>query len=45
VTGIVRLLSNDFLKPVAIAIVVASPIGWYAMQRWLNDFVYRIDIE
>ncbi|WP_428657556.1 ABC transporter permease [Runella sp.] len=45
VTGIVRLLSNDFLKPVLVAIVVASPIGWYAMQRWLNDFAYRIDIE
>ena len=45
VTGIVRLLSNDFLKPVLIAIMVASPIGWYAMQHWLNDFAYRINIE
>lgn len=44
VTGIVRLLSNDFLKPVLIAIVVASSIGWYAMQHWLNDFAYRSNI-
>ncbi len=45
VGGIVGLLSHDFIKPVLIAIVVASPIGWYAMQRWLEDFAYRIDIE
>lgn len=45
VGGIVGLLSHDFIKPVLAGIVVASPIGWYAMQRWLEDFAYRIDIE
>ncbi|WP_420149533.1 ABC transporter permease [Spirosoma sp.] len=44
VFSIVSLLSKDFLKLVVIAIVVASPIGWYVMNRWLTDFVYRIDI-
>ncbi len=37
-------LSLDFLKLVAIAIIVALPISWYAMNRWLDDFSYRIDV-
>ena len=45
VTSIVTLLSKDFLKLVLIAIVIASPIAWYAMNRWLQDFAYKIDIE
>lgn len=44
VSGIVVLLSGDFLKLVLIAIVVASPIAWYAMHHWLQGFAYRIDI-
>ena len=43
--GIVGLLSKDFLKLVAIAIVLASPIAYYFMQKWLSDFAYRIDIQ
>ena len=38
------LLSQDFLKLVLVAIVIASPLAWYAMDRWLQDFTYRIDI-
>ena len=45
VTSIVALLSQDFLKLVLIAIVIASPIAWYAMNRWLQDFAYKITIE
>ncbi|MBN8823309.1 MULTISPECIES: ABC transporter permease [unclassified Spirosoma] len=45
VPSIVGLLSKDFLKLVAIAIVLASPVAWYAMNRWLADFAYKIDIE
>jgi putative ABC transport system permease protein len=45
VTSIVALLSKDFLKLVVIAIVIASPLAWYAMSRWLQDFAYKIDIE
>ncbi|WP_373511430.1 FtsX-like permease family protein, partial [Persicitalea sp.] len=44
VTSIVALLSKDFLKLVAISIVIASPIAWYAMHFWLQDFAYKIDI-
>ncbi|GAB4047292.1 ABC transporter permease [Spirosoma litoris] len=45
VFSIVGLLSKDFLKLVVAAIVIASPIAWYAMDKWLSDFAYKIDIE
>ncbi|GAB3557536.1 ABC transporter permease [Spirosoma fluminis] len=45
VSSLIGLLSADFLKPVLIAIVIASPIAWYAMSRWLQDFAYRINME
>ena len=41
VTGIVALLSKDFLKLVGIAAVIALPFAWWAMNRWLQDFAYR----
>lgn len=41
VAGIVRLLSVDFLKLVGIAFLVASPVAWFGMHRWLQDFAYR----
>ena len=44
VFGIVGLLSKDFLKLVVVALVVASPLAWYLMNSWLNNFTYRIDI-
>jgi len=45
VTGIVTLLSKDFLKLVAIAIIIATPIAWYVMHNWLQDFAYRITLS
>ncbi|RYC68903.1 ABC transporter permease [Spirosoma sordidisoli] len=45
VASIVALLSKDFLKLVVIAIVIASPLAWYALHRWLQNFAYKIDIE
>ncbi|NBB19896.1 FtsX-like permease family protein [Runella sp. CRIBMP] len=45
VLSITTLLSKDFIKLVLIAIVIASPIAWYAVDRWLQNFAYRIDIE
>ncbi|MGA0560341.1 FtsX-like permease family protein [Larkinella sp. VNQ87] len=45
VTGIIALLSRDFLKLVLFAILIASPVAWYAIHRWLQDFAYRIDID
>lgn len=44
VAGITGLLAKDFLKLVLVAIVIATPLAWYFMQRWLQDFAYRIDI-
>ncbi|MBC7775913.1 MAG: ABC transporter permease [Phycisphaerae bacterium] len=45
VAGITGLLTKDFLKLVGIAIVIASPIAYYFMNKWLADFAYRIDIR
>ncbi len=44
VTGVVALLSKDFLKLVGIGFLIAVPIGWYAMHRWLENFAYHINI-
>ncbi|PSL42876.1 putative ABC transport system permease protein [Chitinophaga niastensis] len=45
VSGIVQLLSKDFLKLVFIAIVIAIPIAWWAMNQWLQAYVYRIEVS
>lgn len=45
VSGITTLLSVDFVKLVAIAILIASPIGWWAMNKWLEGFTYREQIQ
>ena len=45
VSGIVALLSADFLKLVVISILIASPIAWWAVSSWLQDFAFRIDVE
>lgn len=45
VPNIFVLLSANFLKPVAVAILVASPVAWYVMERWLSGFAYKIDID
>ncbi len=44
VAGVVSLLAGDFLKLVALANIIAWPIAWYAMNQWLQNFAYRIDI-
>lgn len=45
VSGIVTLLSKDFVKLVLIAILIATPIAWWAMNKWLQDFAYRIEMQ
>ena len=45
VSGIVQLLSKEFVTLVAIAFVLAAPLGWWAMNKWLEGFAYRIDIN
>ncbi len=44
VSQIVRLLSGDFLRLVGIAFVIAAPLAYVGMQRWLSDFAYRADL-
>jgi putative ABC transport system permease protein len=43
--SVVGLLSKDFLKLVVIALIIAVPVAWFAMNKWLQDFAYRIDIQ
>ncbi|MGZ4000294.1 MAG: ABC transporter permease, partial [Mucilaginibacter sp.] len=45
VSGIARLLTSDFLKLVVMSILIASPIAWYLMNKWLTNFHYRIDVN
>lgn len=42
---LVNLLSKDFLKLVLIAFVIATPIAWLAMGKWLENFAYRVELE
>ena len=45
ITDITTMLSKDFIKLVVIAFLIASPIAWYFMNQWLQDFVYRTNIS
>ncbi len=45
ISSIVMLFSRDFVKLVFIAVAIASPIAWLAMNKWLEDFAYRIEIQ
>lgn len=45
ITGIIALLSKDFLKLIVLAVLIASPIAWWAMNTWLQSFTYRIEIQ
>jgi len=42
--NIVSMLSKDFLKLVAVSLVFAIPVAWWAMNRWLQDFAYRVNV-
>ena len=45
VPGLVSLLSKDFLKLVLIGIVIAAPLAYYAVNQWLQQFAYRIEVS
>ncbi len=45
VLEIVKMLNFDFMKWVAVAFVIAVPVVWYIMDRWLQNFAYKIDIS
>jgi putative ABC transport system permease protein len=44
VYGVVALLSKDFLKLVLVAVVIASPLAWWGMNKWLQNFAYKTSI-
>lgn len=45
VTGIAVMLSKDFVRLILLAILIASPVAWFAMNKWLEGFAYRIQIQ
>ena len=45
VFSITTLLSKDFLKLVTISIVIAIPVAWWAMSKWLQNFAYKVDLS
>ncbi len=44
-SGLVHLLSKDFIKLVFYALVIAIPLSWWAMTKWLQSFAYRIELN
>jgi len=45
VSGIVGLIAKDFLALTFVAVLIASPVAWYFMNRWLQDFAYRVNVD
>jgi putative ABC transport system permease protein len=45
VTGIVGLVSKDLIRPVVLAVLIATPIAWYILHRWLEEYAYRVSIN
>jgi len=45
VSDITAMLSTDFLKLVFVSAIIAVPVAWYVMNKWLQDFAYRVDIS
>jgi len=45
VAGIAALLSKDFIRLVMLAIIIATPVAWFTMNKWLQEFAYRIKID
>ncbi len=44
-SGIVRLLSKDFLRLIVISIMITSPLAWWLLNRWLENFAYRTTVD
>ncbi len=45
VSEVIVLLNKDFVKWIAVAFVIAVPISWFAMNKWLQNFAYRTELS
>jgi putative ABC transport system permease protein len=45
VSGLIFLLLNDFTKLILIAILIATPLAWWMMDKWLDNFIYQVGIS
>jgi putative ABC transport system permease protein len=45
VTNIVSLLSSGFIKLVMLAFLIATPLAWWGMEKWLQGFAYRVNVQ
>jgi putative ABC transport system permease protein len=45
ITGVMYMLSSDYIKLVAIAFIIACPIAWIIMHKWLQNFAYKTDLS
>ena len=45
ISGITTMLSMNFIKLVLIAIVIATPLAWWGMTKWLQDFAYQVPLS
>lgn len=45
ISGIAVMVTKEFIRPVVIALLIATPVAWWVMNKWLQDFLYRIDIQ
>ena len=43
-SSIVAMISGSFIKLVLVSVVIATPVAWFFMSKWLQDFAYRISI-
>jgi putative ABC transport system permease protein len=44
VQRIVTMMTGEFVKLILISFVIAAPVAWWAMSKWLNDFAFRVSI-
>ena len=44
ISEIVQMLARDFVMVIVIAMLIATPVAWYFMNKWLQDFAYKIEI-
>jgi ABC-type antimicrobial peptide transport system permease subunit len=45
IPNIIKLISSDFLKLIFIAIIIAIPVAWFGMNKWLEDYTYKVTIS